>query len=73
MVGLEVTASHVCNLNSFYTLIHCKFDHCKAVCSVGCFNGGNCTAPGVCTCPSGWTGSNCRQGTYVCSYDLKCI
>ena len=36
-----------------------------AVCSTGCYNGGNCTAPEVCTCPSEWTGNDCRQGTYV--------
>ena len=34
----------------------------KAVCPGGCFNGGVCTAPGTCTCTSGWTGNDCRQG-----------
>uniref|UniRef100_A0A7S2SRM0 EGF-like domain-containing protein n=1 Tax=Rhizochromulina marina TaxID=1034831 RepID=A0A7S2SRM0_9STRA len=29
-----------------------------------CANGGNCTAPDTCTCPSGWTGYDCR--TPVC-------
>jgi len=33
-----------------------------AVCSTGCFNGGNCTSPDVCTCTSQWTGRDCRQG-----------
>ena len=34
----------------------------KAVCRDGCFNGGECTAPGTCTCSSGWTGNDCTQG-----------
>ena len=33
-----------------------------AVCLAGCFNGGNCTSPGVCTCSPKWTGSSCTQG-----------
>ena len=35
------------------------------MCPAGCFNGGNCTTPGICTCPSMWTGNDCTQGTYV--------
>ena len=34
----------------------------KAVCPAGCFNGGNCTSPGKCTCSPEWTGDNCTQG-----------
>ncbi|CAL4102216.1 unnamed protein product, partial [Meganyctiphanes norvegica] len=34
------------------------------VCSGGCGNG-QCTHPGVCTCPRGYTGISCR--TPVCS------
>ena len=34
----------------------------KAVCPDGCFNGGVCTAPGTCTCSSGWNGNDCTQG-----------
>ena len=33
-----------------------------ATCPTGCFNGGNCTTPGICTCPSMWTGNDCSQG-----------
>lgn len=29
-----------------------------------CANGGNCTAPGICRCPPGWVGFDCR--TPVC-------
>ena len=34
----------------------------QAVCPAGCFNGGNCSEPGICTCPSMWTGNDCSQG-----------
>jgi hypothetical protein len=27
-----------------------------AICTLGC-NGGNCTSPGVCDCPAGWSGN----------------
>jgi len=30
-----------------------------------CLNGGNCTAPDICTCPPEWTGHDC--GTPVCT------
>ena len=40
----------------------------KAVCRDGCFNGGECTAPGTCTCFSGWTGNDCTQGKKWKSY-----
>ena len=34
-----------------------------------CSNGGNCTAPDVCTCPSGWSGYDCKTPTCeVCTY-----
>ena len=33
-----------------------------AVCPAGCFNGGSCTLPEVCTCAAQWTGNNCTQG-----------
>ena len=36
-----------------------------AVCPTGCFNGGNCTSPGMCTCTPQWTGNNCTQGMKI--------
>ena len=36
---------------------------CVLVCLAGCFNGGYCSSSEICTCPSGWTGNDCRQGT----------
>ena len=38
------------------------------MCPAGCFNGGNCSAPGICTCPSIWTGNDCRQGIVILLY-----
>ncbi|XP_035689613.1 matrilin-2-like [Branchiostoma floridae] len=32
------------------------------ICSSACQNGGACTAPGVCTCTAGFTGSRCQIG-----------
>lgn len=37
------------------------FITCTAVCPAGCFNGGNCFLPGLCACPSGWTGIDCSE------------
>ena len=37
-----------------------------AVCSQGCYNGGLCIRPGVCSCRTGWTGYSCR--TRKCIY-----
>ena len=52
--------------NCIYVLvkIHIKtvFICYKAICRAGCFNGGNCTSPEMCTCTSQWTGNNCTQG-----------
>ena len=39
---------------------HCK----KALCYPNCMNGGNCTAPGVCSCPPGFQGPYCEGGTF---------
>ena len=47
--------------------------HFPAICEQSCLNGGTCTAPDVCTCRSGWTGSRCERGVYLVSfYDLMC-
>ena len=35
----------------------------EALCTLGCSNGGNCTLPEMCTCPSQWTGIDCTEGT----------
>lgn len=39
--------------------------HIVAYCSQGCYNGGNCTSPYVCTCSTGWTGGDCKIGLYT--------
>lgn len=41
--------------------------HCnKALCYPKCMNGGNCTAPGVCSCPPGYQGPYCEGGITNC-------
>ncbi|OXU20042.1 hypothetical protein TSAR_002642 [Trichomalopsis sarcophagae] len=50
---------------------HCK----KALCYPNCMNGGNCTAPGVCSCPPGFQGPYCEGGicTEKCLNGGKCV
>lgn len=33
-----------------------------AICPQGCWNGGSCVAPGICSCPDGWIGGACHTG-----------
>ena len=42
-----------------------------AYCPQGCYNGGTCTQPGVCTCSVGLTGSDCSTGKQINS--LPCF
>lgn len=35
-----------------------------ALCYPQCMNGGNCTAPAVCSCPKGYQGRHCEGGKY---------
>lgn len=34
----------------------------QALCFPQCMNGGNCTAPAVCSCPKGFQGRYCEGG-----------
>lgn len=47
-------------LNQLYDLCH----HAVS-CSPPCENGGHCVAPNLCSCPIGWRGPTCSQGTYT--------
>ncbi|XP_050463538.1 protein shifted-like isoform X1 [Cataglyphis hispanica] len=50
--------------------------HCnKALCYPKCMNGGNCTAPGVCSCPPGYQGPYCEGGICreKCLNGGKCV
>ena len=62
IIGVEATVLYVCTLLSALHTILIWICFYTAVCPAGCFNGGNCSAPGICTCSSGWTGNECRQG-----------
>ncbi|GIY52174.1 epidermal growth factor-like protein 8 [Caerostris darwini] len=39
----------------------------KAICREECQNGGTCTKPDHCSCPSGWTGKTCSSDIDECS------
>ena len=43
----------------FFILSHLPV---TAICSSPCKNGGRCTSPDSCSCPDGWTSSDCSQG-----------
>lgn len=36
-----------------------------ALCYPQCMNGGNCTAPAICSCPKGYQGRHCEGGINV--------
>ena len=38
-----------------------------AICAPACENGGTCTFPGQCACPSDWTGARCDERTLTMS------
>lgn len=52
----------------------CQYRFCtnsySAICSPPCKNGGRCTAPGVCFCPTGWIGTRCEEGQHL---ELSCF
>ena len=51
-----------CMYMDICTSYQCLLASYTAVCLAGCFNGGNCTSPGMCTCSLRWTGNDCTQG-----------
>ena len=50
----------VCSICDFMQLLIFPL----AVCLEGCYNGGTCIRPGVCSCTTGWTAQKCRKGEY---------
>ena len=37
----------------------------------GCLNGGHCVTPGHCSCPTGWSGDRCDDGT--CTHIIRIL
>ncbi|XP_065083965.1 protein kinase C-binding protein NELL1-like isoform X5 [Ochlerotatus camptorhynchus] len=53
---------------------------CKPVCNQTCLNGGECRAPGVCTCRAGYMGESCEKdldecatGVHRCKETTNCV
>ncbi|XP_062562986.1 protein kinase C-binding protein NELL1-like isoform X5 [Armigeres subalbatus] len=53
---------------------------CKPVCNQTCLNGGECRAPGVCTCRAGYVGESCEKdldecatGVHRCKETTNCV
>ncbi|KAL7734206.1 hypothetical protein ACLKA6_011876 [Drosophila palustris] len=44
----------------------------KPICTTRCHNGGNCTAPQTCSCPTGFTGRYCEQDVNECETEKPC-
>ncbi|XP_053976495.1 uncharacterized protein LOC128875149 [Hylaeus volcanicus] len=44
----------------------------KPICPAPCLNGGICTSPGRCTCPKGFTGSQCQTDVDECVTEKPC-
>ncbi|XP_058834556.1 uncharacterized protein LOC131691885 [Topomyia yanbarensis] len=42
------------------------------ICATPCRNGGRCTAPDTCTCPSGFTGAQCEEDINECKQLKPC-
>lgn len=61
--GPGITARMVTNLIGYSLRI--KFVT-AAVCDPPCQNGGDCLAPGHCSCPISWGGDRCETGAIQC-------
>jgi hypothetical protein len=53
--------------NGFFPVKVCQ----DPVCTKACKNGGTCTGPNTCTCPSGWAGDDCSKSTALCVNGTK--
>ncbi|XP_055703456.1 protein kinase C-binding protein NELL1-like isoform X3 [Phlebotomus papatasi] len=73
------TGQHACHANAecinTQGSYHCRcrpgytgdgYD-CKPVCNQTCLNGGQCVAPGVCSCRVGFVGASCEQDLDECA------
>lgn len=55
--------------NGFFPVKICQ----DPVCTKECKNGGKCTSPNTCTCPSGWQGAQCTESTARCVNGTKTL
>ncbi|XP_076311200.1 protein kinase C-binding protein NELL1-like isoform X3 [Tachypleus tridentatus] len=87
-----VTGEHDCDVNAIcnnnegsYTC-QCKEGYvgngylCQSVCNQTCLNGGQCVAPGICSCRQGYTGPSCeldidecKLGIHECHPNSECV
>ncbi|KAK2587041.1 hypothetical protein KPH14_010995 [Odynerus spinipes] len=44
----------------------------KPICLAPCLNGGTCVSPGKCSCPKGFTGSQCQSDVDECVTEKPC-
>ena len=60
VVGVELVVQSVClSKNEINIKIESRSMFYLASCSPGCSNGGICSSPNSCTCPTYWTGTRC--------------
>ncbi|XP_076370137.1 protein kinase C-binding protein NELL1-like isoform X1 [Tachypleus tridentatus] len=87
-----VTGRHSCDVNAICKntdgSYHCQCmegyigsgHSCRPVCNETCLNGGQCVAPGICSCRHGYTGPSCELDIdecnlriHECHPDSECI
>ncbi|XP_033231141.1 uncharacterized protein LOC117182189 [Belonocnema kinseyi] len=71
LVYTEYTSGFLC-CPGWTQVTRLSFGCNKPTCSVPCQNGGVCTSPGTCTCPKGFTGSQCQTDIDECITEKPC-
>ncbi|KAL0129830.1 hypothetical protein PUN28_001822 [Cardiocondyla obscurior] len=71
LVYTEMTSGFFC-CPGWSQVTHLSFGCNKPVCTAPCLNGGVCTSPGKCTCPRGYTGTQCQTDVDECVTEKPC-